>query len=123
MTKIAVIKLYHDPVLRDLGFKLNIAVHDELIGECPKENADAVAERLCLIMRTSVEDVCEVPFKCDATQEHCWYFSDFKDNVQKEFREVLKKYDNDWNSAFNYMVEIHDESTVPQLHELLDDIA
>ena len=121
MTKIAVIKLYHDPILRDLGFKLNIAVHDELIGECPRENADAVADRLCLIMKTSVEDVCEVPFKCDATVEHCWYFSDFKDNIQKEFKGMLK--DKTWESAFEEMVIIHDESTVDQLHELLDEIS
>ena len=123
MTKVAVIKLYNDKILRDLGFKLNIAVHDELIGECPKENADAVADRLCAIMKGAAEDVCDVPFKCDPTVEHCWYFSDFCDTVQKEFKEVLKKYNNDWNSAFNYMVETHEESTIDQLHELLDEIA
>ena len=31
--------------LKKLGFKLLICVHDELIGECPEENADAVADR------------------------------------------------------------------------------
>ena len=121
MTKVAVIKLYMDERLRELGFKLNIAVHDELIGECPIENAEEVADRLCAIMKSAAEDVCDVPFKCDPTLEHCWYFSDFKDTIQKEFKAILK--DKSWEEAFNYMVEIHDESTVDQLHELLDEFA
>ena len=74
-------------------------------------------------MKGAAEDVCDVPFKCDPTVEHCWYFSDFCDTIQKEFKEVLKNNNNDWEAAFNYMVEIHDESTIDQLHELLDEIA
>ena len=42
MTKMAMIKIYKDQELKDLGFRLLIGVHDELIGECPMENLDKV---------------------------------------------------------------------------------
>jgi DNA polymerase I-like protein with 3'-5' exonuclease and polymerase domains len=38
LTKLAMIKIHNDEVLKRLGFRLSIAVHDELIGECPIEN-------------------------------------------------------------------------------------
>ena len=38
LTKLAMIKIHNDEVLKKLGFRLSIAVHDELIGECPIEN-------------------------------------------------------------------------------------
>ena len=91
MTKIAMIRVNNDKELKDLGFKLLICVHDELIGECPEENKDTVADRLCYLMRTSVEnDVC-VPFKCDPTIEYSWYLSDYTDVAQKDYNKLIDK--------------------------------
>lgn len=37
----------------------------EIIGECPKENADEAAKRLSEIMIESAKPLCSVPMKCD----------------------------------------------------------
>ena len=85
MTKIAMNKLYRDQELKDLGFKLLIGVHDELIGECPKENADKVADKLTSIMKTCVEDIVDVPFKCDASVCDAWYYDELSYSLQEKF--------------------------------------
>ena len=53
MSKIAMRKVYDSKELRDLGFSLLLQVHDELIGECPAENAEKVADLLTGIMNDS----------------------------------------------------------------------
>ena len=50
MTKVAMRNIYADEEMKRLGFRLRLAVHDELIGECPKENAKACSERLSYLM-------------------------------------------------------------------------
>lgn len=37
----------------------------EILGECPRENSDKVAERLSQVMVESAAKVCTVPMKCD----------------------------------------------------------
>lgn len=90
MSKRAMIKVYHDEELKNLGFRLMLAVHDELIGECPKENADAVADRLCDIMKVAALPECQVPFKCDPTIESVWYETDYSDVVREDYQKLLK---------------------------------
>lgn len=119
MSKRAMILIHQDKLINDLGFKLEIAVHDELIGECPKENADKVAERLSYLMIESGKPECVVPMKCDAVIESCWYITDFFDLVQSEFTKLVAS-GKSKEEAFNEMCEIRTESTIPQLHEILD---
>lgn len=121
MSKRAMIKIHNDKEINDLGFKLQIAVHDELIGECPIENADKVAERLTYLMIESAKPECVVPMKCDATIESCWYITDFFGEVRKEFNKLLAKGKSE-EEAFNEIAEERTESTVDQLHEILDPI-
>src|SRR5699024_6143014 len=52
-TKMAMIKIYNNEELRNLGFRLLIGVHDELIGEAPLENAKRCAELLEYCMVTA----------------------------------------------------------------------
>lgn len=119
MSKRAMILIHNDKIINDLGFKLEIAVHDELIGECPKENADKVAERLSYLMIESGKPECVVPMKCDAVIESCWYISDFFDLVQSEFTKLINS-GKSKEEAFEEMCEERTESTIPQLHEILD---
>ena len=110
MTKVAMIKIDADEELNALGFKMLIGVHDELIGECPKENADKVAERLTYIMKTCISDYCVVPFKCDADVSERWYYNVYSNELQDE----MKKLSNDGMSqddALNAICENHIEST------------
>lgn len=117
MTKIAMIKLYNDKQLNDLGFKLLIGVHDELIGECPVENADKVAERLTYVMKTCVNDIIDVPFKCDADVADHWYANDYQDVLKSEYESLKSKLGED--KAFTNIVEEHTELEREQLYSIL----
>ena len=90
MTKLAMKKVYLDDELSKLGFRMLLVVHDEIIGECPEENAERCAELLSSIMKNCVSDIVNVPFKCDATITRNWY----EDEVQADISEtasVLKQ--------------------------------
>jgi DNA polymerase I-like protein with 3'-5' exonuclease and polymerase domains len=119
MTKIAMIKVHADEDLKKLGFKLLICVHDELIGECPEENADEVADRLCWIMKTSVEDDVVTPFKCDPTVEFSWYLSDYTDVAEKDYNKFLEKGLTP-EEAFSKVYEDRTECTEIQLKRMLN---
>mgnify|MGYP003082256682 FL=1 len=73
MTKYAMIRVHEDKELRDLGFHLMIPVHDELLGELPKENAKRGAERLTEVMIEAAADIIELPMKCDPSIVERWY--------------------------------------------------
>lgn len=73
MTKLAMIAINNDPKMKELDFHLLIQVHDEVIGECPKENAKEVAERLSYLMRTAPTELIKLPFKCDCSCTTNWY--------------------------------------------------
>ena len=73
MTKYAMIKVHEDKELRNLGFHLMIPVHDELLGELPKENAKRGAERLTKVMIEAAADIIKLPMKCDPSIVERWY--------------------------------------------------
>lgn len=71
LTKLALIKIYNCKELRDLGFRMLVPVHDEIIGEFPKQNAKRVSELIkdCMIHAAELS----VPLKCDVEITECWY--------------------------------------------------
>ena len=81
MTKIAMAKIAKDKRLAELGFRMLIQVHDEIIGECPKETAKEAAERFCYIMAHAVEDKIDIPFNTDAEITEYWYGSSVEDDL------------------------------------------
>lgn len=93
MTKIAMKNIYHDEEMKRLGFRLKLAVHDELIGECPIENQQACADRLSYLMSHCIDNLFNVPnkpgFKCDADISEKWYYNDYCAEVTKEYKELL----------------------------------
>ena len=117
MSKKAMIKVYNDPVLNELGFRLMIAVHDELIGECPAEYAEQVADRLCDVMKHSALPECTVPFKCDPTIEPVWYYTDYGDNIRAEYKKLC---DANPDTAFTVLCDSHTECTISQLQEMIN---
>lgn len=117
MTKKAMINLYRDKRLNELGFKLLIGVHDELIGECPLEYKDEVAERLTSIMKSAAADVCEVPFKCDAELATCWYLPQYTAEIEEQFDDLLKTKSPE--EAFEFICSDRIESTRTQLYEIV----
>lgn len=73
MAKLAMISINTDQRMKELDFHLLICVHDEVIGECPKENAKEVKERLSYLMRKAPSNLIELPFKCDCEVSYNWY--------------------------------------------------
>ena len=120
MSKKAMIKVYNDDELNRLGFKLMLAVHDELIGECPAENADAVADRLCEVMKSSALPECKVPFKCDPTVTKSWYEDEMTSKLCKLFDDLYKENQNK-ECLINQIANIHTELTLDQVTSMLAD--
>ena len=118
MTKMAMIKLYNDQELRDLDFHLLINVHDELIGECPEENVEKVSELLTRDMRTVVENVFDVPFKCDADISYNWYFNNLCAEVRKKYKDLLKQGINE-KDAFIQVSSQHPEFLLDNIIEVI----
>ena len=73
MTKLAMSALYRDDLLTKLGFRLLIQVHDEIIAECPKENAKEVVERFAKVMSEAPGEKFVIPISCDVTITDAWY--------------------------------------------------
>lgn len=71
LTKLAMIKIANCQELYDLGFRMLIPVHDEIIGEFPKENVKRVAELVkdCMVTAAKIS----VPLKCDVEITERWY--------------------------------------------------
>ena len=72
-SKLAMINIANCQELKDLGFKLLIGVHDELIGEAPLQNAKRCGELLSECMRNAAADILKLPAKCDVSITKCWY--------------------------------------------------
>lgn len=73
LTKLAMIELNNHPRLKELGFRLLIPVHDEVIAECPEENIKECKELLASTMSHAAEQILEMPIQCDVVVTKCWY--------------------------------------------------
>lgn len=73
LTKLAMIDLYHNEELKKLGFRMLIPVHDEIIAECPEENAKECSRLLAEVMSKAAEKILNMPFKCDVEITREWY--------------------------------------------------
>lgn len=105
ITKLAMIDVFHDPVLRDLKFELLLCIHDELIGECPRENAQQAADRLTELMIAAAAKVCSVPMKCDATITSRWYEEEATDSIHEKYIKMEKEFGPE--EAFRKLQEIY----------------
>lgn len=73
MVKLSMIHINNDEIMKQLDFHLLIQVHDEVIGECPIENAVKVTERLSELMKEAPSHLIKLPFKCDCEVTTNWY--------------------------------------------------
>lgn len=73
MSKLAMILVGNDKRLKELGFKLLIPVHDELIAECPEENVKECSERFASLMSEAAKSRLSIPIKCDVEITKQWY--------------------------------------------------
>ena len=72
LTKLAILRVESDPMWRELGGRVLVPVHDELIAEAPIEHWKEAGERLSQLM---CEAASFLPFaiKCDVTTSYRWY--------------------------------------------------
>lgn len=73
LTKLAMIDLNNNKRLKELGFRLLIPVHDEVIAECPEENMEECSKLLSETMSKAAEKILEMPIKCDVEITKAWY--------------------------------------------------
>lgn len=118
MTKVCMRKVFDDEELNRLGAKLVLQIHDEVIVECPKQNAEAVMSRLTYVMKTSVADKVQVPFKCDGYIVNCWYEDDFGDILKQELQKLIES-GTSKEESFSKLLKEHSELTSEQLTHLL----
>lgn len=84
LTKLAMVYASRNERLKELGFRLLIQVHDELIGECPEENMKECSELLAKVMSESAEKILEMPVKCDVDLMYQWYGEKVDGSKRKE---------------------------------------
>ena len=118
MTKVCMRKIFDDKELNDLDAHLVLQIHDEVIVECPEKNADKVMDRLTYVMKTSVADKVEVPFKCDGYKVHHWYEDDFGDVLKETNRKYIES-GSSAEEAFNKLLKENSELSKEQLENLL----
>ena len=73
MSKLAMILVGTNKRLRELGFRLLIPVHDELIAECPEENAAECKKLFAELMSKAAESKLTIPISCDVEVTRAWY--------------------------------------------------
>lgn len=111
MTKLAMIKIYNNEELNKLKFKMLINVHDEIIGECPAENAEECGKLLSGLMIQAAKDVIDMPMKCDVEICKNWYGTsvNFPDDYAKDLKnnklKDIKYYNAEWRKENNYIGE------------------
>lgn len=98
-TKIAIQNIKNSKRLKELGFKIVLLVHDEIIGECPIENAVEARDIFVQCMLDAAKDL-RSGAKCDASISARWYgkeldidnltIDEIKEEIEKENQECLK---------------------------------
>lgn len=129
LTKMAMRNLYFDEELRKLDFHMLITVHDEILGECPEENAEAVAERMSQVMIDTSKPYMNVPMSTDMDIGPRWYLNNYMSSVNKEYETLVngdvKKGIPSHNpeEAFEMIVKAHTETPREELHNILYNIS
>ena len=109
LTKSALIMIYNDQRLKNLGAKLINCVHDEILIEAPVENSELAAQYLCEDMIESAKKyVPVVPMSVDAYNVSNWYQDELEAIIQKEYKKLIEK-GLDEVTALNMVKEDHCE--------------
>ena len=93
MTKLAMILAHNDQRMKEMGFRLLITVHDEIIGEVPFEHADEAAQRLCDLMVEAAKTKCSfTPWSVDPyIVREGWYADECFAKVQNDYEKLAEK--------------------------------
>lgn len=109
LTKKAMVEIFNDKEINDLGFKILIPVHDELLGECPIENVKEVEERLSYLMINAAKPECQVPMKVDTYTVKHWYADEVSNSIHNKYKDLIAE------GEFGAFQKL--QSTYPELSE------
>lgn len=87
VTKKAMLKLYHNKRLREMGCKLVLSIHDENVLICPKEHAYEAAKLIEELSIAGGEGL-PVAMSCDLAISDVWYGEEYSFNNKHE---LIKK--------------------------------
>ena len=113
----AMLNIFRDKELRDLGFNMLITVHDEIMGECPAENAELVAERLSKVMTDTAKPYMKVPMKCDTYIVSHWYADEMTASLQAEYKKLSEKMSEE--DAFKKLCDNHTELEIENIENVI----
>lgn len=108
LTKKAMVDIYNNKKLRDLGFRLLIPVHDELLGECPIENAEEVEKLLSETMIAAGKPECSVDMKVDTYVVKHWYADEVSNTLRADYIKKIKSNVSE-EDAILYFISEHPE--------------
>lgn len=119
LTKLALIRLYKDQRLRDIGAKLVNTVHDEILVEVPQQNAELASKYLSEDMIESAKTVVpDVPMKTDTYCVNAWYEDEMQVVIEEDFKSRIEQ-GNLETEVFNDIVKEYSEFTKEQLYNIL----
>lgn len=85
LTKKAMVKIFNDGRMKELGFRILVPVHDELLGECPIENAEEAEKRLAQLMIEAAKPECSVAMKVDTYRVKHWYADEASNKIRQKY--------------------------------------
>jgi DNA polymerase I-like protein with 3'-5' exonuclease and polymerase domains len=91
LTKKAMVKISNDIRMKELGFRILVPVHDELLGECPVENSEEVEKRLAQLMIEAAKPECSVSMKVDTYRVNHWYADEVSNKVRSKYAGKIEK--------------------------------
>lgn len=89
MTKLAMIELHDNPRLQELGYRMLIPVHDEVIGEVPYQHCKEAGKLVEELMVKPTENL-SIPFKCDCVYSKAWYDTEYNDSTLQELIDQME---------------------------------
>lgn len=122
LTKCALLSIFRDTRLKDIGAYLINSVHDEILMEVPEEHSK-LAEKLLVenMVNSAKAWVHNVPMSCDTYNVNCWYIENYTVLVEGEFKKLLDK-GLSAAEAFEKECESRSESTRSQIYEIVKEV-
>lgn len=117
LTKLAMIDIANNEELKKLGFRMLITIHDEVLGECPKENADKVEELLPDIMIKAAGRYIDVPMKCSPYNVDYWYQVELESEIMDDYKEFKQNLSTE--EALTKLNEKHSQFTLDELKKIV----
>lgn len=85
-----------------------LTIHDEVLGECPEENAERVADRLSEVMINTPKFFIDVPMVCDAYIVKSWYEDEYIATLKSEYKKLEEK-NLTHDEIISKLIESHSE--------------